>query len=39
MQGLRERLGQPIGQGLGDDRVVVIVFRLELPDHRVDAET
>src|SRR5262249_58849854 len=38
MQHLRERLREPIRECLGDDRIVVVVLRLEFVYERVDAE-
>ena len=38
VQVLGERLGQPIGERLDDDRGVVVVRGFELLDERVDAE-
>ena len=38
VQVLGERFGEPVGQRLQHDRVVVVVLRLERRDARLDAE-
>ena len=38
VQALGKRLGQPVGERLGHDRVVVVVIRLELLDDRLQPD-